>query len=196
MKLEEFSEVIVGQIMTRVTTEAEGEGKHIRVLTPKAISNGVINIEDIGTASITKEIGEEKYTREEDVVIKLSTPYDAAYITSETTELAIPSFCAIIRIKDNFSNINAKYLSAFLNSQYVREILMSKVSGGLKPMVKVTDIRNLDFPKVSEADMKDIGEAFMLSGQKKETLKKMINAEDQIMKTIVMNSIVGGIENE
>lgn len=194
MKLEDFAEVIVGQIMTRVTTDGNDEGKTIRVLSPKAISNGVINIDDVGTAVIYKEIDNDKFTRKGDVVIKLSTPYDAAYITANTAGLVIPSFCAIIRKFD--SKINSEYLSAFLNSRYVRDYLTAKVSGGVRPMVKVTDIRSLEIPNISEADMKDIGEAFILSGKKKEVLLEMIRTEEQIMNTIVMNSIIGGMRNE
>ena len=151
-------------------------------------------MDDVGTAVITKEIDNDRYTREGDVVIKLSTPYDAAYITSETVGLAIPSFCAIIRITSG--SIDPKYLSAFLNSVYVRDQLTAKVSGGARPMVKVTDIRNLELPNISESDMKDIGEAFMLSGKKKETLLEMVKTEEKIMNTIVMNSIIGGMRNE
>lgn len=194
MKLEEFAEVIVGQIMTRVTADSNNEGKEIRVLSPKAISNGVIDMDDIGTTVVTKEIDKDKYTREGDVVIKLSTPYDAAYITSESAGLAIPSFCAIIRLSDN--RVGAGYLSAFLNSKYVKNQLIAKVSGGVKPMVKVTDIRNLEFPTVSQTDMQDIGEAFLLSGKKKKALLDMIRTEEQTMSTIVMNSIIGGMRNE
>lgn len=194
MKLEEYAEVIVGQIMTRVTAVGDDKGKTIRVLSPKAISNGVINMDDVGTAVISKDIDNDKFTREDDVVIKLSTPYDAAYITAETAGLAIPSFCAIIRKSDNW--IDSGYLSAFLNSKYVRDQLTAKVSGGVKPMVKVTDIRSLEIPNIPESDMKNIGEAFMLSGKKKEILLEMVRAEEQIMNTIVMNSIIGGMRNE
>ncbi|MGN0692116.1 MAG: hypothetical protein ACI4K7_07205 [Oscillospiraceae bacterium] len=194
MKLEDYAEVIVGQIMTRVTAVGNDEGETIRVLTPKAISNGVINMDDVGTAVISKEIDMDKYTRKGDVVIKLSTPYDAAYITAETAGLAIPSYCAIIRLIN--VHMDAGYLSAYLNSRYVRDQLTSKVSGGVKPMVKVTDIRSLEIPNISESDMKAIGEAFMLSGKKKETLLEMIRTEEQIMNTIVMNSIIGGMRNE
>lgn len=194
MKLEELADIIVGQIMTRVTADSNNEGKEIRVLSPKAISNGVIDMDDIGTTVVTKEIDKDKYTREGDVVIKLSTPYDAAYITSESAGLAIPSFCAIIRLSGNC--VSAGYLSAFLNSKYVKNQLIAKVSGGIKPMVKVTDIRNLEFPTVSQSDMQDIGEAFLLSGKKKKALLEMIRTEEQTMSTIVMNSIIGGMRNE
>lgn len=194
MKLEDYAEIIVGQIMTRVTVSGDEEGKPIRVLIPKAISNGVVNFDDAGFAVINKEITSEKYTHEGDVVIKLSTPYDAAYITAEAEGLAIPSFCAAIRSTSN--RIDAKYLSAFLNSRYVRDQLTAKVSGGIKPMVKVTDIRSLELPDIPESDMRDIGEAFILSGEKRETLLEMVRTEEKIMDAIIMNSIVGGIRHE
>ena len=41
-----------------------------------------------------------------------------------------------------------------------------------------------------------LGEAFMLSGKKREALLEMVHTEEQIMNTIVMNSIIGGMRNE
>lgn len=193
MKIDDFAEIIVGQIMTRVTTDNIEEGTTVQVLSPKAISDGVIDTGSVTTCVINKKIDKEKYIREGDVVIKLSTPYDAVYITSEMQGMVIPSFCAIIRVKNN---VDAKYLAAFLNSVFVREQLTEKVSGGVKPMIKVTDIRSLEFPNISDEDMRKIGEAFILSGKKKAVLAEMIQTESKIMNTIVMNSIIGGMNNE
>lgn len=39
--------------------------------------------------------------------------------------------------------------------------------GSIRPMIKVTDLRNLDIPQVSKEDMEDIGQAYILSGKKK-----------------------------
>lgn len=195
-KLEDVAEVLVGQIMTRVSTDKEDEQgvENVKVLVPKSISGGVIVKEDLGEANLLKEIDAEKYTRAGDVVIKLSTPYDAAYVTEEFEGIAIPSFCATIRVKDN--KINAKYLSAFFNSSYIRELLISKVMGSARPMIKITDIRAIELPNVTEIDMEDIGEAFVLSGEKKTTLQKMIDNESKLMDNIVLASIKGGKVNE
>ena len=195
-RLENIAEVSVGQIMTRVSTDKLDEAviKNVKVLVPKSISSGVIVKEDLGEANLSKEIDADKYTKAGDVVIKLSTPYDAAYITEEYEGIAIPSFCAAIRVKDN--KMDLKYLSAFLNSTYVRELLLSKVLGAVRPMIKITDIRAIEIPDVSEEDMKDIGEAFVLSGEKKATLQRMIENESELMNNIVLASIKGGMTNE
>lgn len=191
MRLEEIASVTVGQIMTRVTADRDlGDSvvDTVKVLVPKAISSGVIVKEDLGNAEITKVIDEEKFTQAGDVVIKLSTPYDAAYVTEEYVGIAIPSFCAAIRITDE-NKMDATYLSAFLNSSYVREQLTAKVVGSARPMIKVTDIRALEIPKLSVEDRRDIGKAFILSGQKKATLQEMIDNESRFMENIVLASI-------
>ena len=129
------------------------------------------------------------------MVIKLSTPYDAAYVTAEDAGIVIPSFCATIRItKENL--MDAKYLSAFLNTSYVRNQLTAKVVGSTRPMIKITDVRALEIPKVSMQDMRDIGEAYMLSGMKKATLLEMIATESKLMENIVLASIKEGMSNE
>lgn len=197
MKLKEVAKITVGQIMPRVSAENKNEEEIIgtvNVLAPKAISDGIIVKENLGELQICKKIDEEKFTKEGDVVVKLSTPYDATYVTKENEGLAVPSFCAIIRVKKD--KLDAKYLSAFFNTEYVREILKSKVMGSIRPMVKVSDLRNLDIPYVSEEDMADIGQAYILSGKKKSILSDMIETETKIMENIVLKSIKKGMENE
>ncbi|MEE0863241.1 MAG: hypothetical protein U0L79_09690 [Lachnospiraceae bacterium] len=194
MRLEDIANVIAGQIMTRVTDE-NNEGESVQVLVPKAIADGIIVKEDLGKAVLSKSVDEDKYTKEGDVVIKLSTPYDAAYVTAEDAGIVIPSFCATIRItKENL--MDAKYLSAFLNTSYVRNQLTAKVVGSTRPMIKITDVRALEIPKVSMQDMRDIGEAYMLSGMKKATLLEMIATESKLMENIVLASIKEGMSNE
>ena len=198
MRLENIASVTVGQIMTRVTADRDSGDNvvdTVKVLVPKAISSGVIVKEDLGDAELGKQIDEEKYTQAGDVVIKLSTPYDAAYVTEEYAGIAIPSFCAAIRITDE-NEMDATYLSAFLNSSYVREQLTAKVVGSARPMIKVTDIRALEIPKLSVEDRRDIGKAFILSGQKKATLQEMIDNESRLMENIVLASIKEGMGNE
>lgn len=194
MILENIADVIAGQIMTRVT-EDNNDGEPVQVLAPKAISSGIIIKEDLGKAVLSKAVDENKYTKEGDVVIKLSTPYDAAYVTSKDIGLVIPSFCATIRIS-NDNLIDAKYLSAFLNTSYVRNQLTAKVVGSSRPMIKISDIRALEIPEVSIDDMRDIGEAYMLSGRKKEILLEMVHAESMLMENIILASIKEGMNNE
>ena len=192
MTLENIASVTAGQIMTRVTADKDAGEQvlgNVQVLVPKAIVSGVIVKEDLGDAELGKQIDEG------DVVIKLSTPYDAAYVDEENAGLAIPSFCAAIRITDD-DKMDAMYLTAFLNSSYVRNELTAKVVGSARPMIKITDIRALEVPELNMKDMQDIGKAFVLSGLKKATLQEMIDNETKLMENVVLASIKEGIGNE
>lgn len=184
--LKDAANTIGGQILTRVAGK-NGSGKSVRVLTPKAIVAGVIVKEYLGESMLAREVDGRKYTREGDVVIKLSTPYDAAYVTAGEEGLLIPSFCAAVRVvKEDV--LDAKYLSAFLNSSYAR-CMLGLIRNLGSPMIRLGDISNLRIPKVPVRDMKDIGEAYMLSGRKKAVLREMIRTEECLMESIVLANI-------
>ena len=194
VKLGEIATIIAGQILTRVTSKSY-DGEAVPVLAPKAIVSGTINGDDLGEVILTKKLDKDKYTREGDVVIKLSTPYDSAYVEKDMEGLVIPSFCAVVRIS-NEELADARYLSAFLNSAWVREQLVAKVVGAPRPMLKISDIRELVVPRIPIQDMKDIGKAYALSSEKRLLLNKMIIAEEKLMDSIVQESIKEVAENE
>ena len=185
--LGDIADVVVGQILTRVASKTD-EGETVSVMVPKAIAAGVIIKEDFGEAILAKKVDQDKYTRAGDVVIKLSTPYDAAYVAETGAGLLLPSFCAAIRVV-KADVMDAKYLSAFLNSSYVKDQLMAKIVGSTRPMIKITDLRALEIPKIPTEDMRDIGEAYILSGKKKAVLQEMIETENRLMENIVLGSI-------
>ena len=135
IKLNSVAEIVGGQILTRVISK-NNDGTSVPVLMPKAINSGVILKNNLGEAILEKDVKSDKYTRKGDVVIKLSTPYDAAYVMESEEGLLIPSFCAAIRITNN-ELMNAKYLTAYLNTSYVRNLLSLIVSDTNKPMIKI-----------------------------------------------------------
>jgi restriction endonuclease S subunit len=194
IKLNSVAEIVGGQILTRVISK-NNDGTSVPVLMPKAINSGVILKNNLGEAILEKDVKSDKYTRKGDVVIKLSTPYDAAYVMESEEGLLIPSFCAAIRITNN-ELMNAKYLTAYLNTSYVRNLLSLIVSDTNKPMIKINDIRLLEIPNVPAQDMEDIGESYVLSGKKKEIMLEMIRAEDNLMENIVLTSIKEAMKHE
>ena len=193
MKLGEIADIISGQNMTRISvgTASEKVLRTVKVLIPKAIVEGLVIENELGDAGITKEIDNEKCTKEGDIVIKLSSPYDSAMIDSGQTGIVIPSFCAAIRLKE--STYNKLYLTAVLNTRAVREGLAARVAGSIRPMIRIADLKDLDLPIIPDADMEDIGKAFLLSGKKRYVLQEMISLEKNIMENIIVSSMEGGI---
>ena len=139
MKLESVASLSVGQILTRVATDENSEIQY-RVLQPKAIGNGAIKDDDLNIVGFVKEVDSEKFTRKGDVVIKLSTPYEAVVIDENHVGLVIPSFCAAIRVE---KDINPYYICALINSSYIKEQIKSRIAGTIRPMVKISDLRTV-----------------------------------------------------
>lgn len=184
----DIATVLHGRILSR-GIDMSGEGNVTTILTHKAITEGAINKGKLEKAVLSKGTSDERYyTREGDIVIGLSAPYAAAYVPQDMAGLLVSSFCAVIRVTEN-GLIDAKYLCALLNSSYVKKIFTAMVGVTSSPIVPISGIRDLKIPAVSAKDMKDIGEAFILSGQKQTVLSEIISAEKRLMESIVLASI-------
>ena len=177
MKLENVAAISVGQILTRVATDEDSEIQY-KVLQPKAIGNGVIKDDYLNESGFVKEVEPEKFTEEGDVIIKLSTPYEAVVIDEEHVGLIIPSFCAAIRPQPD---INPYYLCALINSSYIKDQLKSKIAGTVRPMVKISDLRIVKIPDISDEKMNRLGEEYRLSLKKLDLLSQIISTEKEIM---------------
>lgn len=191
MKLGEIADIVSGQNMTRVSADSGSEKvlRKMKVLIPKAIGDGMVIEDELSEVGIIKEIDPEKCTKCGDIIIKLSTPYESALISDEQTGIAIPSFCAAIRLKGTV--YSSTYLTAFLNTRAVRESLAARVAGSIRPMIRIADLKDLNLPVISDEDMEDIGNAFLLSGKKRRMLQEMIVLEQEIMENIIVASTEG-----
>lgn len=185
MKFEDIATISVGQILTRIGSE--DSEIHYTVLHPRAINNGSIIDEQLDEINSSKELDGEKLTRVGDVVIKLSTPYEAVVIDENHKDLLIPSFCAVFRCKED---INPYYICALINSSFIKEKIKSKIAGTVRPMVRISDIRIIDFPDVSTEQMNAIGKEYELSLEKRSLLSKMLKVESEIMDNKLLKVIV------
>lgn len=189
MKLNQIVDKIhTGQIISRVEAKEEVGDPVLeirKVLVPRAISNGRVNHDDLGEVKLKKLVDEDKITQSGDIVLKLSTPYDAAYIKEEDAGLVVPSFCLIIRGIDERKTI-AKFIMSYVNSGYIRNVLKSKVSSISIPVLKLGDVKDLEIPVISIEKQELIANAYELSGQKQRLLREMIDNEQVIMESIIM----------
>ena len=199
MKLENIAKkILVGQIMTRtIAKEEAGEDviASCKVLSPKAIVSGRVVHKDLGEARLKKEVDSEKVTQVGDIVIKLATPYDSAVITEKEAGLVVPSFCVIIRgINENI--IDTVFLTAYLNTDYVVNQLKAKAAGTTMPMLKIGDIKEVEIPKLPLGKQKQLSEMYSLSCEKQELLQRMSDNEKELVRSLILKSVKGGIINE
>lgn len=192
MKISDIAEQIAsGQIISRVEAKEEvgDEVLEIKlVLIPKAISNGRVIHADLGTVKLKKAVEQERITRAGDIVFKLSTPYDSVIIEEDDEDLVVPSFCVVIRGVDN-EKVDARFVTAYLNTDYVRQILKSKVAGTTMPMIKLSDVKDLEIPNVPLKKQRLLGAAYQVNTAKQVILKELLVNEQELMGNLILSAV-------
>lgn len=170
MKLADICNIISGQLTNRVLKKNNESlpvlGK-VKVLAPKAIVNGKVIHEDIVEEEYVKDLNPETLTREGDIILKLSSPYDACLITKEDEGLLIPSFSCRIVPDSKYT----WYILAFLASSNCKEQIMSQCAGTVISLIKINSIRSLYIPDLDEKKIEEISNKY----KKAVTFKQLVD---------------------
>lgn len=174
--------IIGGQITSRIEAKLDSNKiGEIKVLTPKAIQNGSVNHKDLGLLNISQEADSKKVTKLGDIVIKLSTPYDACIIKEEDEGLLVPSFCAIINNIPDY--ISKDYLLAFLNSKVYQNQIKNLLIGQNLPILSIGQIKKVELPLPSIDIQEDIGNTYKGTLDKIKLLERIISLESEYLES-------------
>ena len=174
--------IIGGQITSRIEAKLDSNKiGEIKVLTPKAIQNGSCNHKDLGLLNISQEADSKKVTKLGDIVIKLSTPYDACIIKEEDEGLLVPSFCAIINNIPDY--ISKDYLLAFLNSKVYQNQIKKLLIGQNLPILSIGQIKKVELPLPSIDVQKGIGNTYKGTLDKIKLLERIISLESEYLES-------------
>lgn len=176
--LENFVDITSGQIMSRITAkENETPVCSRKVVIPKVItSDGFLLNDEMPIENLKIDASDERITQVNDIVIKLSTPFDSSIITPNDVGCVIPSFCAKIR---NRGELDLNYLCAFLASKYCKDQLKAKVSGAVMSILTIGKIQSLLIPVPPKHEQKRIGEEFIKSRKNILLMKQITELENK-----------------
>ena len=171
-------EFIGGQITSRLEAKKneDVEGS-INVLTPKAINLGIINNDEVLSIDYIKKPQEARITKEGDIVIKLSSPYDAAYVTSEDEGLLVSSFCIIAR--NNGPVVTTDYLLTFFNSNVYRNQLLEMCTGAATPMATLSKIEDVMINILPKKEQQEVANYYKNTCKKQVLMEKIIGLEQE-----------------
>lgn len=188
---------MTGIILTRIqikdeTLVSEDEKAIGRVLVPKAIANGRVNQNDVAEYVIKKGSGQGRMTVVDDVVVKLTTPYECALITTEDEDLIVPSYCVILRDFDQ-KEVDLDYLVGYLNTDYAKQQLVSRVSAGYNSMIKMKDIHEIPIPMLPMEEQKHLGRLYRISTEKQMLLKDLLENEVKLADSLITSAVLKGV---
>lgn len=188
--LEELCAIKTGTSVSRAKKANDGENEvEVRVLLPKAMSNGSINVADLASEKVGA-IGDDFYTQEGDVVLKLSTPFDAAYVSSKQEGILVTSFGIILR--KTSALIDMRYLSMFLNSKITSTVLAAKSSGqSTVKLLRRADVAELEIPLPSIECQELLAELYQDVCQRKKEYERLIALDDELIESQLTKMIWG-----
>ncbi len=188
---------MVGVILPRIQVKEGDEtaGSMKKVLVPKAISNGRVNHEDVAEYLIKKGAGLGKMTVVDDIVIKLTTPYECALITMEDEDLIVPSYCIILRDFD-LEQVDLDYLVGYLNTEYAKAQFSAGAAAATNSMLKSKDVLAIKVPLPPMEEQRHLGKLYRLSTEKQITLKKMLANEVKLANSLITTAAVEEMRNE
>lgn len=182
MIIKDIFDVQSGQVLSRISTKINqiAIGK---VLIPKAISKGRILKEELQDIKLKNLLPENKLSMKNDIIIKLSTPYEACVIDDDNVGLVIPSFCAILRIKKMEFDLN--YLNAYINSSLFEKQVIDCVTGQTIGILSITALKGIDIPHIPLKEQLKVSIEFKKMNKNKELLNKLINLQEEKIETLI-----------
>lgn len=174
--------IMTGAPMSRAKKIAESdEPINARVLVPAAMSNGRIDDAQLVTERVSKVKGE-LFTREGDVVVKASTPYDCVFIDKGHEGLLVTSFGLILRPASHAS-LDMRFLAIYLGLEQANKALQSMSKGMTIQLIKKRDIGDLQVPIPDLEAQLRLASLFECTQKRKEFCRSMIEKSDLLLQS-------------
>lgn len=191
-KLDELCTIKTGSPVSRAKNIPEGvEARESKVLLPRAMQGG--NIVDSELAiELVGEVKEEYFTRRDDVVIKLSTPFDCVYVDEDHEGIMVTSFGMILRKRDD-APIDMQYLSMFLNAPQTNALLAAVSTGQTTTMamLKRKAVADLEIPLLPVEKQELLAKLSEAVRERIEERKRLIDLDKELLNSELTNAIWG-----
>lgn len=189
-KLQDIAQIQVGFTLSRTkATPSSLRNYTYKTLSINAFpSNGIKIIQGYENLHISnEEISDTYFTQEGDVLIRLRDPIRSLFVSKDSTGLLVSSLVVIVRV--DRGQILGEFLSYYLNSSLPQNYFQSKVRGTTIPMIRVSDLKELEIPLPSLEKQKKIISLMQESEKEISLLKEAITQKSllnqQIFKTLL-----------
>ncbi len=183
MKLDKIADISTGLVLARKKS-SNNKGFAYELITLKSFNeNGYIEDKYLDDFISEEEIKNQYLTQEGDIIVRLSSPNTAVYITKEYENMVIPSLFAIIRNKSN--SINSQFIQIYLNSEKCKRRLASDTIGSAVSIVKTSTFKEIKIPEYTIQKQEKIIELNQIMIKEKILLNKLMDEKNKYHKTIM-----------
>lgn len=188
MPLGSLVEIMTGAPMSRAKKIAEGDDPiNVKTLIPAAMSDGRIDDSQLANETVSK-VKCELFTKESDVVLKASTPYDCAFIDKDHEGLLVTSFGLILRSGPQ-PLIDMRYLAVFLGLSQTNRELQGMSKGMTIKLIKKRDIGSLMIPLPTPEEQARLAALFEGTQRRKELCRAIAKKSDMLLQSEFARSV-------
>lgn len=179
MKLGDAFDITIGMVLSRKKAKDYSNEEHkYRLLSLKSIDD-VGNIDETYLDEfISKEQLEDTYlTQREDVVIRLTEPYCAAYIDEGYEGLLVSSNFGIIRKKHNL--YEREFIKYYINSIVGKRAIRKSAAGTALTAISITSLKELEINQYDLATQQKFIEINKLFENENNLLSKLMQEKSK-----------------
>lgn len=191
MQIGDIAKVKTGLVLSRKKAEVEYNAKATyKLLTLKNIAEGgVINNDSFEKFVSNDELDDHYFTKEGDVLMRLSHPHTAVFIEKQHSGLLIPSYFAIIKVDK--TRFLPEYIAWYLNSFEVKKELEKSQSGSRIPSTNQNVIKALPVVSTTLSKQKALIELYRLHQKEKGLYNELIEEKEKWFKGISQQILKG-----
>lgn len=168
--------------MSRAKKNARNdEHIEIKTFTSAAMSGNRIDDHQLVTEKVSR-VKNDLYTKEGDIILKASTPYDCVFIDKAHKGLLVPSFCLILRSRPDAA-VDMRYLAAFLGLSQTNKELQGMSKGMSIQLIKKRDLGGLMVPIPAPASQARLAALFESTQQRRELCRIIVEKSDLLLQS-------------
>ncbi len=144
--------------------------------------NGYIENEFLETLEAKEIIHESYLTKENDIVIRLTEPFTAVYITKKDVGYVVSSNFCIVRCSNKYDPV---FLSYYINSDNTKKQLLSNIQGSIMKNINMASIEGIEIPRIPLSKQKILGKLLLAQTLKIISANKILELEEDKQKAIL-----------
>ncbi|MBK0075563.1 restriction endonuclease subunit S [Bacillus sp. S56] len=184
MQLGDIAKIKTGLVLSRKKAEVNYNAKaKYKLITLKNITeDGLIDNDSYEEFVSNDELDNHYFTKEGDVLMRLSHPHTAVFIEKQHSGLLIPSYFAIIKVDQ--TKFLPEYIAWYLNSVIVKKELERSQSGSRIPSTNQNVLKTLPVVWATLSKQKALIELYRLHQKEKWLYKKLIEEKELLFQGI------------
>jgi len=182
--LGDIADIRIGLVITRKKARNDSETKaKYKLITLKNIElDSSFNDEEFEFFNSTEILSEEYLTEEGDILMRMSEPHTAVYIDKTKKDLLIPSYFAIIKVKD--SKFLPEYVAWYLNTSKIKKEIKRNQTGGTVILISISNIGELNIENIPIEKQNNIIKINNLKSKELKLITKLIEEKEKLYNAI------------